>query len=59
VTGHSLHSEDGGSMDLWNIGILPQHYMASQPTKPRLAFWKTVYCTYQLNCLIIQIWKIH
>jgi hypothetical protein len=23
----SLHSEDGGSMDLWNVSILPQHYM--------------------------------
>jgi len=21
-----LQSEDGGSMDLWDIGILPQHY---------------------------------
>jgi hypothetical protein len=25
--------EDGGSMDLWNIGILPQHYMVSQPRR--------------------------
>jgi hypothetical protein len=23
--------EDGYNMDLWNFGILPQHYMASQP----------------------------
>jgi len=22
----SLHPEDGGSMDLWNIGVLTQHY---------------------------------
>jgi hypothetical protein len=32
----NLHPEDGGSMDLWNVGILPQHYMSSQPRKPRL-----------------------
>jgi len=25
------HSEDGGSMDLCNVGILPQHYTASRP----------------------------
>jgi len=25
-----LHPEDGCSMDLWNAGILPQHYTASQ-----------------------------
>jgi len=28
--------EDGGSMDLPNVGILPQHYTASQPRRPRL-----------------------
>jgi hypothetical protein len=27
--------EDGGSMELRNAGILPQHYTASQPRKPR------------------------
>jgi hypothetical protein len=27
--------EDGGSMDLWNVGILPQHYTASQPRRWR------------------------
>jgi len=32
----SLQSEDGGSIDLWNVAILPQHYTASQPTRPRL-----------------------
>jgi hypothetical protein len=26
---------DGGNMDLWNVGILPQHYTASQPTRPQ------------------------
>jgi hypothetical protein len=28
--------EDGGSMVLRNVGILPQHYVASQAKKPRL-----------------------
>jgi hypothetical protein len=28
--------EDGGSMDLWNVDILPQHYTMSQPRRPRL-----------------------
>jgi len=32
----SLHPENGYSMDLWNVGILPQHYTASQPTGPQL-----------------------
>jgi len=32
-----LHPEDGGSMDLWNVGILPRHYTESQPKRPRLA----------------------
>jgi hypothetical protein len=27
----SLHPEDGGSMVLRNVGILPQHHTASQP----------------------------
>jgi len=31
-----LQPEDGGSIDLWNIGILPQHCTASQPRRPRL-----------------------
>jgi len=28
--------EDGGSMDLWNFDILPQHDTASEPRRPRL-----------------------
>jgi hypothetical protein len=32
----TLHPEDGGSMDPWNIGILPQYYTASQPRRPRI-----------------------
>jgi len=28
--------EDGGSMDLWNVGILPQHNTVPQPKRPRL-----------------------
>jgi hypothetical protein len=30
-----LHIEDGGSMDLRNVGILPQHYTAPQPRRWR------------------------
>jgi len=30
-----LRCEDGGCMALWNYGILPQHYTASQPRRPR------------------------
>jgi hypothetical protein len=26
----------GLNMGLWNVGILPEHYMAPQPTRPRL-----------------------
>jgi len=26
-------TEDGCSMDLWNVGVLPQHYTASQPRR--------------------------
>jgi len=29
----SLHPEDGGSMDLWNVYIHPQHYAMSQPRR--------------------------
>jgi hypothetical protein len=29
------HNPDGGSMDLWNVGILPQHYTVSQPRRWR------------------------
>jgi hypothetical protein len=29
----SLHHEHGGSMDLWNVGILPQHYTVPQPSE--------------------------
>jgi hypothetical protein len=29
-------SEDGGSMDLWNVGVLLQQYTASRPRRPRL-----------------------
>jgi hypothetical protein len=30
-----LHPEDGGSMVLWNAGILSQHYMTSQLRRPK------------------------
>jgi hypothetical protein len=32
---HSLHPEDGGSMGIRKFGTVPQHYTASQPTRPR------------------------
>jgi len=31
----SILPEDGGSMDLRKIGILPQHHTASQPRRPQ------------------------
>jgi hypothetical protein len=40
----NLHSEDGGSKILRNVGILPHHYTASQPRRARLESsspWKT------------------
>jgi hypothetical protein len=30
----SPHPEDGGRIDFWHVGILPQHYKASQPWGP-------------------------
>jgi hypothetical protein len=45
----------GGSTDLWNKGILPQHYMASQPRRTQLE--KLVFLvpdmniTFQMMCL--------
>jgi hypothetical protein len=32
---YHIHFEDGGSMDLRNVDILPQHYTTSQPWRPR------------------------
>jgi hypothetical protein len=32
----AIHIEDGGSMNLRNIGILPQHYPALRPRRPQL-----------------------
>jgi hypothetical protein len=34
----NLHPEDGGNTDPRNDGILPLHYMASQPTRLRLGY---------------------
>jgi hypothetical protein len=34
---------DGGSVDLWNVGVIPHHYTASQPRRPGpeiLPSWK-------------------
>jgi hypothetical protein len=47
--------KDGGSMDLWNVGILPQHYTASQPRRWKqhgpLKRW---YPTATLHCVTNQ-----
>jgi hypothetical protein len=33
-------TEEWGSMDFWNVGILPQHYTASQPRRLKMeAAW--------------------
>jgi hypothetical protein len=39
-----LFPQDGGSMDLWNVGVLPQLYITSQPRRPQSEssrLWKT------------------
>jgi len=33
--------EDGGSKVVSNVGILPHHYIVSQPRRPWLLHWKT------------------
>jgi len=38
------HPEDGGRMDLWNVGILPQNYMASYPGRPLLQYYLQPRC---------------
>jgi hypothetical protein len=35
-----LHHEDAGSMDLRDVGILPQHYTASEPRRHGLGLQK-------------------
>jgi hypothetical protein len=40
ASGGLLGCENGGSMDLRNVGILPQHHTASQHRRPRLeSYW--------------------
>jgi len=48
-----LQGEDGGSVDLWNFGILPQHYTASLSRIHRL---KTSACKTQ-NSLRSPVWN--
>jgi len=38
AVGYHIHPEDEGSKVLRNVGILPQHYTASQTRRPRLEF---------------------
>jgi len=35
-----FHPEDGGSLDPWNVGILPQRYTASQLRRPQLESYR-------------------
>jgi hypothetical protein len=57
--------EDWGSVDLWNVGILPQHYTASRPRRPRLEAsspWKhqnshSFRCSNQNVC--VSIFSVH
>jgi hypothetical protein len=46
-----FHHEDGGSMNLQNNGILPQHYMMSQPRRPQLEV-KTSNLVYSIFCRV-------
>jgi hypothetical protein len=39
-SGKIVNPEDGGSMDLRNVSILPQHYTALQVRRPRLDRWE-------------------
>jgi hypothetical protein len=48
--------EDGGSMDPWNLGILSQHYMVSQPRRSRLESsppWKAENSYQNFSCRIM------
>jgi len=49
--------EDGGSMDLWNVGVLQLCYMALQPRRPQLetrsssiCFPKIITCSVTTKC---------
>jgi hypothetical protein len=59
---HSLHPEDGGNIDLWNVGILPQHYTASQPRRHWLESWlswKSIsHCTHCFNNILVHAYQL-
>jgi hypothetical protein len=54
-------------MDVWNVGVLPQNYTASQPWRPRLetSLWKPQNSHHDLKSLerVLRstraIWKVH
>jgi len=50
-----LHSEDGGSTVIRNVGILSQHYMTSQPRRHRLKTHKRTTLTDGTDALSTQI----
>jgi hypothetical protein len=51
MVGYQFHPEDGGSIELWNVGILPQHYTASLSRRPRLE-------TVRIIGLQTEIWNL-
>jgi hypothetical protein len=63
----SGRSKDGGSMDLWNVSILPQHYTALKPERlkgdlyPEMfiaVFWRLIYAFIDESERFIVIWNI-
>jgi hypothetical protein len=52
---HSLLPEDGGSMELRNVGILSQHYTASQPRRPRLLKRRNLYASPNITVIKYRI----
>jgi len=53
--------EDGGSMHLWNIGVLPRHYAVSHLRRPQLllqlCFWTKWCLNYRDNLTVFSINK--
>jgi hypothetical protein len=47
------YPEDGGSMDLRNFRVLPQHYTASQSARPRLESKEKVVAYFKVNPRIL------
>jgi hypothetical protein len=54
---HRIHPEDGGSMDLRNVGIPPQHYAVSQPNITTVLSLRTL--VYSFRCYISAVIHTH